>query len=112
MGTADFIVSIGCRLAPVIKASKNRTATVLGGVSLIVRLIGTPLLVPAVEAPIDPPQDTRRQQAAITRVTQIAFRMYSTSQVRFTNTHFGEFGSGQICLTALYHSCGIWLPGF
>src|SRR5437879_1521335 len=42
--TAGLVESEGCRLAPVIKASKNRTATPLGGVSPIVKLMGTPLL--------------------------------------------------------------------
>src|SRR5690349_18889834 len=42
--TAALLESEGCRLAPVIDASKNRTATPLGGVSPIVKLIGTPLL--------------------------------------------------------------------
>src|SRR5260370_18199415 len=40
-GTAALLESAGCRLAPVMEASKNRTATPLGGVSRIVKLIGT-----------------------------------------------------------------------
>jgi hypothetical protein len=71
--TAGFVESDGCRLAPVIRASKKRTATPLGGVSPIVRLMGTPPLVEA--AFIDPPQDTRKLQLAIARITRIAFRM-------------------------------------
>src|SRR5579859_108258 len=41
--TADFVMSDGCRLTPVIIASKNSTPTPFGGVSPIVKLIGTPL---------------------------------------------------------------------
>src|SRR6266478_1608471 len=40
--TACFLESDGCRLAPVMEASKKSTATPLGGVSPMVRLIGTP----------------------------------------------------------------------
>src|ERR1700739_1748885 len=73
--TAGLVISDGCRVAPVIRASKKRTATLLGGVSPIVKLMGTPPLVE--EALIaDPPQDTRRVQLAITRATRITFRMY------------------------------------
>ena len=42
--TAALVESEGCRLAPVIDASKNRTATPLGGVSPMVKLMGTPPL--------------------------------------------------------------------
>jgi len=42
--TGGLVESEGCKLAPVIKASKNRTATPLGGVSPMVKLMGTPLL--------------------------------------------------------------------
>jgi hypothetical protein len=73
--TAGLVISVGCSVAPVIKASKNRTATLLGGVSPIVRLIGTPPFVD--EALIDdPPQDTRRVQLVTTSATKITFRMY------------------------------------
>jgi len=44
-GTAGLLESEGCKLAPVIEASKKRTATPVGGVSPMVKLIGTPLLV-------------------------------------------------------------------
>ena len=40
-----MLESEGCRLAPVMEASKKRTATPLGGVSPIVKVMGTPLLV-------------------------------------------------------------------
>jgi hypothetical protein len=43
--TAGFVESEGFRLAPVMEASKNRTATPLGGVSPMLKLMGTPLLV-------------------------------------------------------------------
>src|SRR5579864_4677741 len=40
--TAGFFESDGCRLAPVMEASKKSTATPVGGVSPMVRVIGTP----------------------------------------------------------------------
>src|SRR6516165_7945498 len=40
--TAAFLGSDGCRLAAVMDASKKSTATPLGGVSPMVRVIGTP----------------------------------------------------------------------
>src|SRR6266571_5825937 len=55
-----LLMSDGCRLALVIDASKKSTATPLGGVSRIARLIGTPLL--PVEELMEPPQATRKTQ--------------------------------------------------
>src|SRR5260370_14799671 len=43
--TAGFFGSEGCRLAPMMEASKNRTATPLGGVSPMLKLRGKPPLV-------------------------------------------------------------------
>src|SRR6266436_3014832 len=58
--TADLVISEGCRLPPVMEASKNNTATPLGGVSPMVKLIGTPLAVGGVF--IEPPQAARKAQ--------------------------------------------------
>jgi hypothetical protein len=44
MEAAAFIGSDGCRLAAVMEASKKSTATPLGGVSPMARVIGTPLI--------------------------------------------------------------------
>src|SRR5229473_3017491 len=57
-GTAGLLESDGCRLAPVMEASKKRTATPFGGVSPIVRLIGTPLV--GVLEFMEPPQAARK----------------------------------------------------
>src|SRR5215831_8906084 len=43
--TAGLLVSAGCRLAAVIEASKKSTATPLGGVSPMLRVMGTPFVV-------------------------------------------------------------------
>src|SRR5258708_12866979 len=40
--TAALLISDGCKLPPVIKASKNNTATPLGGVARKVRAVGPP----------------------------------------------------------------------
>ena len=42
--TAVLLLPVGSRLAPVMEASKKSTATPLGGVSPMVRLIGTPFV--------------------------------------------------------------------
>jgi hypothetical protein len=52
-----LVESEGCRLAPVMEASKNRTATPLGGVSPMVKLMGTPLVV--FTEFMEPPQAAR-----------------------------------------------------
>src|ERR1700745_673525 len=59
--TADLLMSEGCRVPPVIKASKNNTATPLGGVSRMVRIMGTLLTVGGVFIE-PPPQAARKAQ--------------------------------------------------
>jgi hypothetical protein len=56
--TAGLLVSEGCRLAPVMEASKKRTATPLGGVSPIVKLMGAPPA--AVTEFVEAPQAARK----------------------------------------------------
>jgi len=63
--TAGLLESEGCRLAPVIKASKNKTAAPLGGVSPMVKLMGTPLLWFIVF--MEPPHAARIVQLRSTR---------------------------------------------
>jgi hypothetical protein len=65
--TAGFVISEGCRLAPVINASKKSTATPLGGASPIDRLIGTPLVVGVF---MEPPQATSKTQLATASAKQ------------------------------------------
>jgi hypothetical protein len=68
-GTADLVISEGRKLPPVIEASKNNTATPLGGVSPMVRLMGTPLTVGEVFI-IEPlPQAARKAQLTSTSAT-------------------------------------------
>jgi len=64
-----LVESEGCRLAPAMDASKNNTATPLGGVSPTVRVTGTPLFT--VIGDIDPPHATNvalAKTAAIKRI--------------------------------------------
>src|SRR5690349_3969125 len=67
--TADLLISEGCKLPPVIEASKNNTATPLGGVSPIVKLMGTPLTVGGVF--IEPPQAARNAQLTSMSATKV-----------------------------------------
>src|SRR5215469_11182001 len=66
--TAGFLLSVGCRLTPVIEASKNRTPTPFGGVSRIDKLTGTPF--PAGEDFMEPPQAAIKTQHATTSANE------------------------------------------
>jgi hypothetical protein len=60
--TGAFLESEGCRLAPVMEASKKRTATPLGGVSPIVKLMGILFVLPIGAAFEEPPQAANKTQ--------------------------------------------------
>src|SRR4029077_1997996 len=96
--TAALLISEGCKLPPVIKASKNSTATPLGGVSRMLRLMGTPLTVGVVFIEL-PPQAARNAQLTSTSAT-IAFRHIvesSSNRTRFVNTlRVGTRGPGEV----------------
>src|SRR4029077_15320242 len=95
-GTAALLVSEGCKVPPVIKTSKTSTATPLGGVSRMVRLMGTPLTV---EVFIEPPQAARKAQLTSKSATK-AFRHIvesSSNRTSFVNTlRVGIRGPGKV----------------
>src|SRR5579863_6329381 len=68
--TAGLLVSDGCRLAPVIKASKKSIATPFGGVSPIIKLMGTPFVTTGVEF-IEPPQAIMKMQITSANAKEI-----------------------------------------
>src|SRR6266446_4095223 len=83
--TADLVISEGCKLPPVMEASKNSTATPLGGVSPIVKLIGTPLAVGGVF--IEPPQAARKAQLTSMSATRVVLHIVDPPAIEpvFTN---------------------------
>lgn len=60
--TAGLLESEGCRVAPVMEASKKSTATPLGGVSPIVRLMGILFPLPIGVDIVEPPQAVNKTQ--------------------------------------------------
>jgi hypothetical protein len=65
----------GCRLAPVIVASKKSTATPVGGVSPIVKLMGIVLALPIGTGFVEPPQAANKTQLESASAIKIVRRM-------------------------------------
>src|SRR5215469_9383774 len=100
--------SEGCRLAPVIDASKNRTATPFGGVSPIVRLIGTPLVTWT--GLMEPPQ-AKRNPKVKTTATGKSIRFIENPPWTIPNRKFQTgTGGGSSRLFPHDDSGEKWLP--
>src|SRR6267143_6976708 len=97
-GTAALLISEGCKLPPVIKASKNSTATPLGGVSRMARLMGAPFTVGGVFIEL-PPQAARKAQLTNMSATNACLHIVesSSNRIRFVNKlRVGTRGPGKV----------------
>src|SRR5215472_9626335 len=103
-----LVESEGCRLAPVIDASKNRTATPFGGASPIVRLIGTPLVTWT--GLMEPPQAKSNPKVKTTAIGK-SIRFIENPPGTIPNREFHtwtEGGSNRLFPDDV--SGGKWLP--